>query len=241
MLELLDAEPSDDVTWLVELGLNHEQQHQELLLMDIKHVLAVNPLQPAYRQPRPNPRAGTAPPLGWIEHDGGLVEIGHVGEGFSFDNETPRHVVHLAPFALADRPVTCGDWVAFIDDDGYHRPDLWLSDGWGAVMSERWEAPQYWSHDGGGWEVFTLTGPRPLDSDEPVCHVSYYEAEAFAHWSGARLPTEAEWTSTSCTRARPQGRLCSATCGSGPRRRISRIRVSGRRPERWASTTASSW
>jgi ergothioneine biosynthesis protein EgtB len=122
-----------------------------------------------------------------------VVEIGHDGAGFAFDNESPRHPLLLLPFAVASRPVTCGEWLAFIDDGGYRRPELWLSDGWFTVQAERWEAPLYWTQDGDGWEVFTLAGPRPLDPDEPVCHVSQYEADAFARWAGARLPTEAEW------------------------------------------------
>jgi ergothioneine biosynthesis protein EgtB len=192
MLALLDHDVADDVGWLIELGLQHEQQHQELLLMDIKHVLSCNPLGPAYRA-----LTAAVPdevgPVGWLGHDGGLVEIGHEGGGFAFDNESPRHPVHLAPFALADRTVTCGEWLAFIDDGGYRRPDLWLSDGWARVLAESWEAPLYWSRDAGGWEVFTLGGSRPVAPAEPVCHVSYYEADAFARWSGLRLPTEAEW------------------------------------------------
>ena len=192
MGELLATELEPAVADLVELGLHHEQQHQELLLMDIKHVLSVNPLQPTYmRAPR---RDRVAPaPAGWLAHDGGLVDIGHRGPGFTFDNETPRHSVYLEPFALADRPVTCGEWLAFIDDGGYERPDLWLSDGWYAVQGGQWEAPLYWTRDGADWQVFTLAGPQQVDPAEPVCHVSYYEADAYARWAGVRLPTEAEW------------------------------------------------
>jgi len=190
MLDLLELRLSDDVAALIDLGLHHEQQHQELLLMDIKHVLSLNPLRPVYRPSGASASSvRVAPPQGWIDHDGGLVEIGHEGESFAFDNESPRHTVHLAPFAIADRLVTCGEWLAFMDDGGYQRPDLWLSDGWAAVMADGWDAPLYWS-DG---EIFTLAGARPVDPAEPVCHVSYYEADAFARWSGARLPTEAEW------------------------------------------------
>jgi ergothioneine biosynthesis protein EgtB len=181
---------------LVELGLHHEQQHQELLLMDIKHVLSRNPLQPAYRPPAGPGAVRPSPPASWVEHPGGVVEVGHEGDGFAFDNESPRHPVLLLPFAVATRPVTCGEWQAFIDDGGYRRPDLWLSDGFSTVRAEGWEAPLYWSRDGQGWEVFTLGGRRPLDPDEPVCHVSHYEADAYARWAGARLPTEAEWEVT---------------------------------------------
>ena len=132
-------------------------------------------------------------PTAWVDHAGGLVEIGHEGRGFAFDNESPRHVVFLEPFALADRPASCGDWLAFIEDDGYSRPDLWLSDGWATVQAQQWEAPLYWERDGASWALFTLGGMRPVDPAQPVCHVSYYEADAFARWCGARLPTEAEW------------------------------------------------
>jgi ergothioneine biosynthesis protein EgtB len=183
---------------LVTLGLHHEQQHQELLLMDIKNVLSCNPLRPIYLSPdQDRGGAGCAPPkAGWIEHDGGVVEIGHNGQGFGFDNEFPRHRVHLSPFSLADRPVTCGEWLSFMEDGGYNRPEYWLSDGWSVVMAQGWRAPLYWFRDdegSGEWQQFTLSGVRAVDPDEPVCHVSYYEADAFAHWTGMRLPTEAEW------------------------------------------------
>jgi ergothioneine biosynthesis protein EgtB len=177
--------------------------------MDIKHVLSCNPLLPAYRHPTDGNRAsaargavdGSATPAtsgpGWSEHQGGLREIGHHGAGFAFDNESPRHSVSLAPYALANRPVTCGEWLAFMEDGGYSRPELWLSDGWATVQQFGWVAPLYWScHEGDRsepWQIFTLSGLRPIDEAETVCHVSYYEADAFAHWAGARLPTEAEW------------------------------------------------
>ena len=178
---------------LVTLGLHHEEQHQELLLMDAKHLLFQNPLRPAYR-PVDAPAPGSADDAEWVSHDGGLVEIGHDGRGFAFDNELPRHAVHLTPFAIADRLVTCADWLAFIDDGGYERAELWLSDGWYAVQSEAWEAPLYWERaDDNAWQVFSLGGLRPLDPAEPVVHVSYYEADAYARWAGHRLPTEPEW------------------------------------------------
>jgi ergothioneine biosynthesis protein EgtB len=181
---------------LITLGLHHEQQHQELLLMDIKHVLSRNPLQPAYLAGGGQP-AGIAPPkAGWLEHSGGPVEIGHRGAGFGFDNEYPVHPVLLTPFGLADRPVTCGEWLSFIEDDGYSRPEFWLSDGWAVVNAQRWDAPLYWSRDPehpDRWMQFTLSGSRPVDPNEPVSHISYYEADAFAHWTGMRLPTESEW------------------------------------------------
>jgi ergothioneine biosynthesis protein EgtB len=177
---------------LVELGLQHEQQHQELILMDIKHVFSVNPLRPAYHG-AVSPRANFAPPFTWIEFPGGLTEIGHSGTGFAFDNETPRHKVWLDPFRIGSRPATCGEYLAFIEDGGYRRPEFWLSDGWTAVCQQGWQAPLYWRRDDGVWSIFTLAGERPLDLAEPVCHVSYYEADAFARWAGKRLPSEAEW------------------------------------------------
>ncbi len=177
---------------LIELGANHEEQHQELMLMDFKHVLSVNPTEPCYID-RPHHRSADPGPLGWVDFDGGVVTIGHAGAGFSFDNERPRHDTLLAPYRLADRLVTCGEWRAFIDDGGYERPELWLSDGWHRRLDEGWEAPLYWRRDGDEWRVHTLTGTRAVDEHEPVCHVSFYEADAFASWAEARLSTEAEW------------------------------------------------
>ena len=177
---------------LVELGLHHEQQHQELLLMDIKHVLSRNPFSPAYEQQARRP-AGPIPELGWVEHPGGIVEIGHDGEGFHFDNEAPRHQALLHPHRLADRLVTAGEWLEFMADDGYHRPELWLSAGWHQIRSAGWEAPEYWSVGDAGWEIHTLNGVYPVDPSEPVVHVSYFEADAYARWAGHRLPTEFEW------------------------------------------------
>jgi ergothioneine biosynthesis protein EgtB len=187
-------------TFLVELGIQHEQQHQELLLMDIKHVLSRNPMLPAYAPLGPRP-AGTSSPTTWTVHGGGTLPIGHAGGGFGFDNEFPRHRVHLEPFALADRTVTCGEWLAFMDDGGYRRPELWLSDGWATAASEEWDAPQYWTLGDDGWREFTLAGDGPVDPARPVCHISYYEADAFARWAGCRLPTEAEWEVVSAERA----------------------------------------
>ncbi|MHB8437899.1 MAG: ergothioneine biosynthesis protein EgtB [Acidimicrobiales bacterium] len=205
MSALLDGALTRSQAFLVDLGVQHEQQHQELLLMDIKHVLSCNPLLPAYRpDPSPASRALGLPRRdSWIEHRGGLVDVGYDGERFSFDNERPRHHVHVEPFALSEQLVTCAQWREFMADGGYQRPELWLSDGWAAVQQQGWEAPLYWSGSGDDWQVFTLHGPRPVDGNEPVVHVSYYEAEAFAHWAGARLPTESEWetlavTSESC-------------------------------------------
>ena len=178
---------------LVELGLHHEQQHQELLLMDIKHVLSQSPLDPVYRD-EPRPAAASAAPLGWVSHPGGIVTAGAGADGFAFDNEGPRHGVHLVPFAVADRLVTCGEWISFIEDGGYQTVGLWLSDGWAAIRGQGWQGPLYWRReDSGEWTEYTLAGRRPVDPSRPVCHVSYYEADAFASWAGARLPTEFEW------------------------------------------------
>jgi ergothioneine biosynthesis protein EgtB len=194
MQQLLAGRVDESTSSLIELGLHHEQQHQELLLMDIKHLFSCNPLRPAYR-PRQGEAIKRARPLSWREFEGGVVEIGHQGEGFAFDNESPRHHAYLEPYALADRPVTCGEWLEFIADGGYARAEFWLSEGWNTVMTEHWQAPLYWSMGDEGWEVFTLAGARPVDPNEPVCHVSLFEADAFARWAGARLPTESEWES----------------------------------------------
>jgi ergothioneine biosynthesis protein EgtB len=177
---------------LVELGLHHEQQHQELILMDIKHVFSLNPLLPSYQAPQPQ-IAAPAAPQGWVDFAGGLVEIGHNGDGFAFDNERPRHKVWLEPFRLATRPVTCGEYLDFIEAGGYRRAEFWLSDGWTTVRTAGWEAPLYWQRQDGVWWIFTLSGLRRLNPAEPVCHVSYFEADAYAKWAGHRLPTEAEW------------------------------------------------
>ncbi|MGH9111647.1 MAG: ergothioneine biosynthesis protein EgtB, partial [Acidimicrobiales bacterium] len=191
-----------DVAALVELGLNHEQQHQELALMDIKHVLAANPLRPAYREvAAPPARSAIArPPSPWIEHAGGTVPVGHHGPGFCFDNELPRHDELLQPFAVRSTLVTAGDWLAFVTDGGYREPALWMSDGWSTVQAQGWEAPAYWTRDGDGWSIQTLLGPRAVAPDAPVCHVSWFEADAFARWAGCRLPTEAEWETVATDR-----------------------------------------
>jgi ergothioneine biosynthesis protein EgtB len=177
---------------VVELGLQHEQQHQELILTDLKHLLSRNPMHPVYAK-RTDERSAEAPPLGWHAPPAGLREIGHAGPGFAFDNEGPRHRVFVHAFALASRAVTNAEYLAFMADRGYERPELWLSDGWAAVQREGWRAPLYWSERGGAWQQFTLAGLAPVAPAEPVAHVSAYEADAYARWAGARLPTEAEW------------------------------------------------
>lgn len=180
---------------VVELGVAHEQQHQELMITDQLALFARHPLQPGWR-PAAEPPA--QPPISrWLEHLGGAVEVGHHGDGFAFDNEGPRHRVLLIPFRLADRPVSAGEFAAFIDDHGYRRPHLWMSDGWDAVRREGWQAPGYWERRGDAWTVLTPSGRRPLAADEPVRHLSWYEADAYARWAAARLPSEAEWEAMS--------------------------------------------
>jgi ergothioneine biosynthesis protein EgtB len=192
LLDGLDGERAAALLPVVQLGLHHEQQHQELLLTDLKHAFAANPLQPAYQEAPP---AATGPevPLGWKAYGEGVRWIGHAGPEFAFDNETPRHRVFLEAFALGTRLVTADEYLAFVEDGGYRRPELWLSDGWIAVQANHWTAPLYWDRQGGDWWQMTLGGPRPVVPAEPVCHVSYYEADAYARWAGGRLPTAAEW------------------------------------------------
>lgn len=190
MHKLLQSEQGTDLAAVVTLGINHEQQHQELIVTDIKHVFSHNPLYPALvAQSEP----ASKPPLAmqFIEGTEGITEIGFKGEGFCFDNETPRHRIYMHPHAIATRPVTNGEYRAFIEDDGYGRSELWLSDGWATVSKERWSRPLYWADD--LTRYYTLGGLREINMDAPVCHVSFYEADAYARWAGARLPTEAEW------------------------------------------------
>lgn len=196
MEALLHRHPDDPaLATLVELGLQHEQQHQELILTDIKHLLSFNPTHGAYA--RRWPIGAVSPqPLRWTGFDGGLVEIGHdpaLDGSFCFDNETPRHTAFLAPFELASRPVSNGEYIAFMEDGGYRRPQLWLSMGWDWVVAGHREAPLYWQREEGRWRSHTLQGPVDIDSHTPVCHLSYFEADAYARWAGARLPSEAEW------------------------------------------------
>ncbi len=185
-------ELSPDLRAVVELGLHHEQQHQELMHTDLKHLFACNPLGPVYRVREDDPRSRSTP-LGWRSFNEGVYEIGRHGDGFAFDNEGPRHRVFINAFELASRPTTNAEFIEFIHDGGYGRPDLWLSLGWQTVQAEQWQAPLYWMRNDDGWTEFTLAGRKPLVSHAPVCHLSYFEADAFARWSGARLPTEAEW------------------------------------------------
>lgn len=195
-----DALPQDALG-LVELGLQHEQQHQELVLADLKHLLSRNPLRPAYRAPWPLTPVHARGPR-WLGVAGGIHEIGHAGGGFHFDNESPRHRVLVGDFEIASHPVTHGDFMAFIDDGGYRRPELWLSSGWDCVLGGGWKAPLYWEPCDGAWNTFTLHGMVPVDPGTPICHVSFFEAEAFARWAGARLPTEAEWEIASARASR---------------------------------------
>ena len=194
LLELMGRHKDDAALGaLVTLGLNHEQQHQELLLMDIKHLFSLNPLKPAWRESTEPGPAGKPAPLKYLPRPGGLFPIGHGGGGFAFDNETPRHQELIPAHSMADRPVSNGEYREFIRAGGYRTPELWLSDGWATVQREGWDRPLYWSED--MTAEFTLGGMRKIAADAPVVHVSYYEADAYARWAGARLPTEAEWES----------------------------------------------
>jgi len=194
MMHLIKLDLPDESERRIVLGLNHEQQHQELLAYDIKHAFWSNPLRPAYREGG-LPEFGPAQPVQWIGRSGGLLETGHTGRGFCFDNEQPRHKVYIQPFELASRLVTCGEYLEFMRDGGYECPELWLSEGWDTMQSQQWRAPLYWFEEDGAWRVFTLRGVVDLSAllSTPVCHISYFEADAFARWAGKRLPTEAEW------------------------------------------------
>jgi ergothioneine biosynthesis protein EgtB len=196
--ELLDRGASPEASRLLELGLNHEQQHQELIITDIKHAFWLNPLRPSYQSANAevdetSGRAEAPLTRSWCCFDGGIHHIGHDNPGFAFDNESPRHTVFIEPFCIASRLVTNREYLAFMADGGYHRPELWLSDAWDHVCSNRWTTPMYWEQAGNGWTQFTCSGTAPLNPAEPVCHISFYEADAFARWAGKRLPTEFEW------------------------------------------------
>ena len=189
-------------------GLHHEMQHQELMLTDLKYNLACNPLYPAYHDAE-LPTVVSAQPLRFVGFEGGLVDIGAAAdEPFSFDNEHPRHRYWLEPYALANRPVTNGEYLAFIEDGGYGNPLLWLSDGWASVQKECWTHPMYWRRIDGGWYEFTMHGLQPLAADRPAVHLSYYEADAFARWAGGRLPTEQEWEHAAASRSADEGQFC---------------------------------
>jgi ergothioneine biosynthesis protein EgtB len=198
LLSSPDERLLDEMEPILVLGFHHEQQHQELLITDIKHVLAQNPLYPVFREPKTGGRSSATPgsqssPLQFIDFEEGIVGIGHDGDGFAYDNEGPRHQALVPAFSLATRPVTNGEFIAFIEDNGYSRPEFWLSLGWMTVNEQRWNAPLYWIKRDGSWWNFTLSGFRRIDESEPVTHVSYFEADAYANWAGARLPTEFEW------------------------------------------------
>jgi ergothioneine biosynthesis protein EgtB len=192
LADLEDSPRLAEVAGALELGKNHEEQHQELLLTDVKHLFGENPLAPVYRAgQRLSSTSGDAPRLAWQRFDGGVVSVGHDGPSFAFDNERPRHQVFLTSFELASRLVTCGEYLAFIEDGGYRRPELWLSEGWAWIQAEGKRAPLYWDLE--ARSIFSLRGQRSFTAREPVCHVTYYEADAYARWAGARLPREAEW------------------------------------------------
>ncbi len=195
IVSLLENGPDDLVEQalpVIEIGLHHEQQHQELMLTDLKHLFSFNPLHPVYVD-RPPTVSMEVEPIGWKSFPGGIESIGHDGEGFCFDNELPRHRVLLGSFELADRLITNGEYLEFIDDGGYETPTLWLNEGWQTALEQGWKAPLYWKKRDDGWWHFTLNGLRRVNPSEPVCHVSHFEADAYARWAGARLATEQEW------------------------------------------------
>lgn len=195
-IEMLLVEGSEDLQSVIELGLHHECQHQELLLTDIKHAFSKNPSCPTYKAAL-LASVGTTEPVEWVKHSGGLIGVGDEGVSFAFDNERPRHTVIQSPFRMASRLVSCGEYQEFIEAGGYQRPEFWLSDGWNIVSREGWCAPLHWMPN--GVELFTLHGVRPIDPSEPVVHVSFFEADAYARWAGKRLPTEFEWEAVAAT------------------------------------------
>ena len=210
MARLLDGDRTTDIDWLCELGLQHEQQHQELILTDIKHAFFCNPLFPAYTEAPAEPASAGAA-LSWRSYAGGIYWAGSGDDGFAFDNERPRHRVLLQPFRLASRLVTCGEFMRFVQSDGYRRPEFWLSDGWSFVQSTGVRAPHYWTDHADDWKIFSLNGLQPLNPHEPVVHVSFYEADAYARWSGKRLPTEFEWEAVAASEPL-RGNFLDRTC-----------------------------
>jgi len=227
---LFDTELTPEAAQLIELGINHEQQHQELLLTDILSLFAAEPLKPAYRKIGRGAAAGNSAPLTWLSFDGGTFAVGHDGEGFAYDNEGPRHEELIRPFKLANRCVTNAEWIEFIADGGYASPTLWLADGWNTVRAQDWRAPLYFEQAEGGSAQMSLNGFRPIDPSAPVTHVSYYEADAFARWAGCRLPTEFEWEVAAETvplkgRDLGHGRLqpIAAETGAGPKQMIGDV------------------
>ena len=193
LLSNVDETLLNEIESILILGIHHEQQHQELLITDIKHVFAQNPIHPVFRERKINSRAERMIPMQFVHFDETTAWVGHDGHGFAYDNEGPRHQVLIPAFSLGSRPVTNGEYMAFIEDNGYKRPEFWLSLGWMTANEQRWEAPLYWNKRDGAWWNFTLSGFRPVDESEPVTHVSYFEADAYANWTGARLATEFEW------------------------------------------------
>jgi ergothioneine biosynthesis protein EgtB len=206
---LFDRTLPPEAAALIELGINHEHQHQELLLTDILSLFAAGPLKPAYRPASPGVSVHNAAPLDFMSFDGGVFEVGHEGAGFAYDNESPCHEVLLRPFKLARRCVTNEEWIQFIEDGGYATPTLWLADGWAAVQTNGWQGPLYFEEAEGGYMQMSLLGFRPVDPAAPVTHVSYYEADAFARWAGYRLPTEFEWEAAAAG-VTPNGRMLGA-------------------------------
>lgn len=207
----LDHPRLAEITPLITLGLNHEQQHQELMLMDIKHVFSCNPLYPIYRDRQT--KAAECLTLEWLEHPGGITLSGaDPSDGFCFDNETPRHQTLLQPFAISNRLVSNADWLSFINDGGYQQHALWLSDGWAWLDEQQITAPLYWRQQQGEWLEFGLQGLQPLDPNAPVCHISFYEAEAYATWAGARLPTEFEWEAAAPSPADEPANITATNC-----------------------------
>jgi len=216
---MTDALPQlpDAAQALVELGCHHEEQHQELLITDILHLFAQNPIEPAIWPASAKVPVGMPGPIGWIEHAGGIVEVGHDGSGFAFDAEGPRHKTLLGRHAIADRTITNGEWAAFIADGGYRDARLWLSDGWAWVKAHGIVAPLYWEQRDGGWTRFGLDGRRAIDPAAPVTHISFFEADAYATWAGARLPTEFEWEAAASAQDRESGNQLDAAGPVEPR------------------------